>query len=99
MGEKIHNFVRQTFWRKYFINHDIDSRAARPDLLILEAPDPGLATFYREPNCDASDSGQWHDNGCLDRLAPSLGQRVHLGKILIDWEEKKAKEKAKSGAP
>jgi len=38
--------------------------------------------------CDEMNDGSGLEEKCQKRSARSLGQRVHLGKILIDWEEK-----------
>ena len=61
-------------------------------MLILESPDPSLSTFYRETKCESESeiekSEILKNEKCENRMASSLGQRVHLGKILIDWEEK-----------
>ena len=56
-------------------------------MLILESPDPSLTTFYRETKCE-SESEIGKNEECENRMASSLGQRVQLGKILIDWQEK-----------
>jgi hypothetical protein len=62
-------------------------------MLILQSPDPNLSIFYREMKCDGNGNGNGligngNEEKCRTRLAQSLGQRVHLGKILINWEEK-----------
>ncbi len=58
-------------------------------MLILESPDPSLTTFYRETKCESeSESEIGKNEECENRMASSLGQRVQLGKIIIDWQEK-----------
>ena len=75
------------------------SSLASPELLILESPDPGLATFYREIGCPEIETkppgSEPSTVTCFDRSAAGLGQRAQLGKILMDWEEKQKKKKIK----